>query len=96
MVPSRHFFFISYVGNNKNPQITDEIYWSLDVRYCGASLYIHPPCLQVGDAGHVECLEHVLGVGIDFEDVLLVDVRHFRNVVVTTFTLFLLQLDGDT
>ena len=57
---------------------------------------MHPPCLQVGDSGHVEGLEHILGVGIDFEDVLLVDVRHFRNVVVTTFTLFLLQLDGDT
>ena len=34
LVPSSHFFFTSYNGNNKNPPITDEICWSLDIRYC--------------------------------------------------------------
>ena len=52
--------------------------------------------LQVGDAVHVEGLEHLLGVGVDFKNVLLVDVRHFRDVVVTTLALLFLQLDGNT
>ena len=30
---------ISCIGNNKNPSITDKIYLSLDVRYCGVPLY---------------------------------------------------------
>ena len=37
--PFMSFLLISYIGNNENPPITDEIGWSLDVRYCGASLY---------------------------------------------------------
>ena len=38
--PFKSFFFIFYIGNNENPPITEEICWSLDVRYCGASLYL--------------------------------------------------------
>ena len=30
----------SYTGNNEKPLITDKICWSLDIRYCGASLYV--------------------------------------------------------
>ena len=37
--PFKPFLFNFYIGNNENPPITDEICWSLDVRYCGASLY---------------------------------------------------------
>ena len=36
---SMSFFLISFIGNNKNPPITDEICWSLDFRYCGVQLY---------------------------------------------------------
>ena len=32
--PFKLFLFNSYIGNNKNPPITDEICRSLDVRYC--------------------------------------------------------------
>ena len=38
--PFKSFLFNSYIGNNENPPITDEIWWSLDVRYCGAQLYM--------------------------------------------------------
>ena len=31
--------YISYIDNNKNPPITDKVYWSLDIRYCGVQLY---------------------------------------------------------
>ena len=31
--PFKSFLFISYIGNNENPPITDEIGWSLDIRY---------------------------------------------------------------
>ena len=37
--PFMSFLFNSYIGNNENPPITDEICWSLDIRYCGAPLY---------------------------------------------------------
>ena len=37
--PFKPFLFNSYIGNSENPPITDEIWWSLDVRYCGAQLY---------------------------------------------------------
>ena len=37
--PFKSFLLISYIGNNENPPITNEIGWSLDVRYCGVSLY---------------------------------------------------------
>ena len=30
------FLFTSYIGNNKNLLITDEMCWSLNIRYCGA------------------------------------------------------------
>ena len=33
------FPFISYSDNNRNPLITDEICWPLDIRCFGASLY---------------------------------------------------------
>ena len=36
--PFKSFLLISYIGNTKNPPITDELCWSL-VRYCGVSLY---------------------------------------------------------
>ena len=38
--PFRLFLFISYIGNNENPPITDESCWSLDIRYCGVWLYL--------------------------------------------------------
>ena len=38
--PFKSFLFIFYIGNNKNPPVTDKICWSLEIRYCGASLYI--------------------------------------------------------
>ena len=38
--PFKTFLFIYYIRDNENPPITDEICWSLDIRYCGASLYI--------------------------------------------------------
>ena len=41
--PFKPFLFYSYFGNNKNPPITDEICWSLDIQYCGASLYFKCP-----------------------------------------------------
>ena len=37
--PFISFLLISYIGNNENPPITDEICWSLVIRYCGAQLY---------------------------------------------------------
>ena len=37
--PLKSFLLISYNGNNENPPITDEICWSLDVRYSEAQLY---------------------------------------------------------
>ena len=37
--PFEPFLLISYIGNNENPPITDEICWSIDVRYCGVPLY---------------------------------------------------------
>ena len=38
--PFKSFLFIFYIGNNENPPITDEISWFLNIRYCGASLYL--------------------------------------------------------
>ena len=38
--PLKSFLFTSYISHNENPPITDEICWSLDIRYCGASLYL--------------------------------------------------------
>ena len=38
--PFKTFLLISYIGNNENPPITDEICWFLHVRYCGVPLYI--------------------------------------------------------
>lgn len=52
--------------------------------------------LQMADAGHVERLQHLLGVGVNFEDILLVDVRDLRDVIVTALSLFLLKFDGNT
>ena len=37
--PFKQFLFNFFIGNSENPPITDEIWWSLDVRYCGAQLY---------------------------------------------------------
>ena len=37
--PFKKFLLIFYIGNNENPLITEDICWSLDVRYCGAQLY---------------------------------------------------------
>ena len=31
--PFKSLLFISYIGNKKNLPITDEIGWSLDIRY---------------------------------------------------------------
>ena len=31
--PFKSLLFISYIGNKENPPITDEIGWSLDIRY---------------------------------------------------------------
>ena len=45
--PFMSFLLISYIGNNENPP-TDEICWSLDVRYCGASLYVIAPHVLSG------------------------------------------------
>ena len=39
--PFKLSLLIFYIGNNKNPPITDEIYWSLDFRYCGVQLYMY-------------------------------------------------------
>ena len=38
--PFKTFLLISYIGNNENPPITDEICWSLHVRYCEVPLYL--------------------------------------------------------
>ena len=37
--PFKSFLFISFIGNNENPPITDEIGWSLDIRYSEVQLY---------------------------------------------------------
>ena len=37
--PFKPFLLTFYIGNNEHPPIIEEICWSLDVRYCGASLY---------------------------------------------------------
>lgn len=50
--------------------------------------------LQTGDVVVVQQLQHVLGVGVDLDDVLLQG-GHGGHVVVTTLALLLLQLDGD-
>ena len=39
--PFKLFLFIFYIRNNKNPPITDEVCWSLDIRYCGTELYVN-------------------------------------------------------
>ena len=39
--PFKLFFSIYHIGNNKNPPRTDEICWSLEIRYCGVSLYVY-------------------------------------------------------
>ena len=52
--------------------------------------------LQIGNAGHVEGFKHFLRIGVDFQHVLSVDVRHFRHVIIAPLTLLFLQLDGDT
>lgn len=51
--------------------------------------------LQATDVVEVQKLQHLLGVGVDLDDVLLQS-GDGRDVVVTTLTLLLLQLDGDT
>ena len=33
------FSFISYIGNNRIPPITDKNCWSLEIRYSGVQLY---------------------------------------------------------
>ena len=38
--PFMLFPFISYIGNNRNPLITDKTNYSLDTRYCGVQLYL--------------------------------------------------------
>ena len=48
--PFKPFLLIFYIGNNKNPSITDEICWSLDFRYCEVQLYTvhkHDPCVRI-------------------------------------------------
>lgn len=50
--------------------------------------------LQTGDVVVVQQLQHVLGVRIDLDDVLLQS-GHSGHVVVATLALLLLQLDGD-
>lgn len=51
--------------------------------------------LQVGQAAKVQQLQHLLGVGINFNQ-LLVQSRHLWYIVVPPLSLFLLQFDGDS
>lgn len=51
--------------------------------------------LKSGDVVEVQHLQHLLRLSINLDDVLLQS-RHLRNVVITAFTLLLLQLDGDS
>merc|ERR1711893_93492 len=48
-----------------------------------------------GDAAKVHHLQHLLGLGINLNDVLFQS-RNIRNVVVPPLSLLFLQLDGDT
>ena len=41
--PFKSFLFIFYIGDNENPLITEEIYWSLEICYCGVSLWRKRP-----------------------------------------------------
>merc|ERR1712200_145397 len=51
--------------------------------------------LEIGDAGHIERLEHFFGISINLKDILSVNIRHLGNVVVASLTFLLLQLNGD-
>lgn len=51
--------------------------------------------LEAGDVLHVHELEHLLGLGVDLNDVLLQG-GNVGHVVIPTLPLLLLQLDGDT
>lgn len=51
--------------------------------------------LQATNVVEVQQLQHLLGVGIDLDDVLLQS-GDGGHVVVTTLTLLLLQLNGNT
>jgi len=51
--------------------------------------------LQATDVVEVQQFQHLLGVGVDLDDVLLQS-GDGRDVVVATLTLLLLQLDGNT
>lgn len=51
--------------------------------------------LEAGDVVEVQHLEHLLGLGINLDDVLLQG-GYLGHVVVTALTLLLLQLDGDS
>ena len=51
--------------------------------------------LEARDALEVHHLQHVLGLGVDLDDVQL-EGGHVRNVVVSALALLFLQLDGDT
>lgn len=51
--------------------------------------------LEPGDVVEFKCLQHLLGLRIDLNDVLFKG-GHVRDVVVATFTFLLLELDGDS
>lgn len=51
--------------------------------------------LKSGDVVEFEHLQHLLGLWVDLDDVLLQG-GHVWDVVVATFTLLFLQLDRDT
>ncbi|KYM92410.1 hypothetical protein ALC53_00865, partial [Atta colombica] len=51
--------------------------------------------LESSDVVELQHLQHFLGLWIDLDDVVLQS-RDFRNIVVSAFPLFFLQLDGDT
>lgn len=50
--------------------------------------------LEASDVVELEHLQHLLGLGVDLDDVLLQG-GHVGHVIVATFALLFLQLDGD-
>merc|ERR1712168_1130954 len=68
--------------------------WALAGRTWAVGLLLVQGHLKIRDVAHVHSLQHLLGVGVNLNDVLL-NGRHLGYVVVSALPLLFLQLDGD-
>ena len=55
------FFFILYIGNKRNPPLTDKDGWFLEIRQCGSLLYKHSiNDFNIGNVSEMLVKNHVI------------------------------------